>query len=370
MAQTGYDKYFKRLHGEKVETYDGDPEPGFYRLPQRTSRQEGSKITGWKAVAYFYDGLTKTIVGVIGDRDMTPNEITDLWTHVCAYPIPEQVYRDIEAGKPWPRDLIGEPKQASRTAYPSAPMSATIQGRTAHTVVVDDIPAADRVVTASDNAPPVDDLTLDQQHKQAIENAVKAPVSPITSAEEDAAAMGRKNRIAELRLAAEKAGKAIYEPMFRVYTAEQKKWSPLGALCTAKEREITTAVLLFRESERKRLLKIQQDADEAQRVIDEANVRAADRAIMRGEPEPAPTVVHAPVFDEVRPTPVMPTYGTRVIKEELKKFAEIPTPEAWAQVREHFKDNAELRMLLMKLSQAEVNAGRTVPGVQIREGLV
>lgn len=360
MGDTTYKNWKARLEGAKVLTYDGDPDVGFYRKPIRMSRQDGNKITGWEPIAYFMEG--SKLIGVVGDRDMTPNELTDLWTYVCAYPIPEEVYRDVDAGKPWPRDLIGEPKQASRTAYPD---------KLAETPVADIIPAAGRTVTASDNAPPItDDLPLDQQHKQAIENATKEPIPPVTTEEQAAAVLGRKNRAAELRLAADKAGRAIYEPIYRQYTAEQKKWSPLIAICTAFEKAANTAVLTFRESERKRLLAIQQDAERVQREADEAARRVADRAIIRGEPEPAPAVVNVPVFEDMRPAPIVPTYGTRTIKEELKKFAEIHTPEAWAQVREHFKDNAELRVLLLKLAQAEVTAGCTVPGVTIREGLV
>lgn len=367
MGDTTYKNWKARLAGATVMTHDGDPDVGFYRKPIRTSRQDGNKITGWEPVAYFMEG--SKLIGVIGDRDMTPNEITDLWTYVCAYPIPEEVYRDVDAGKPWPRDLIGEPRQASRTAYPDK--LASDLKTLAEMPVADIIPAADREVTKADNAPPITaDLPLDQQHKQAIENATKEPVPEVTCEEDVAIVTGRKNRVAELRLAADKAGKGIYEPMYRAYTTEQKKWSPLAAICTTFEKKCTAAVLTFRENERKRLLALQEEADRKQREIDEAAQRAADRAIIRGEPEPMPSVVNAPVFEEPKPAPVVPTYGTRTVKEELKKFAEIHTPEAWAQVREHFKDNAEVRMLLLKLAQAEVNAGRTVPGVTIREGLI
>lgn len=375
MGDTTYASWKARLEGAKVPTHDGDPDVGFYRKPIRTKREEGNKITGWVPVAYFMDG--KKLIGVIGDRDMTANEITDLWTYVCAYPIPEEVYRDVDAGKPWPAGLIGEPKQASRTAYPDK--LASDLKTLAEMPVADIIPAAGRTVTVADNAPPITaDLPLDQQHRQAIENATKEPVPEVTCEEDVAIVTGRKNRVAELRLAADKAGKSIYEPMYRAYTTEQKKWSPLAAICTTFEKKCAAAVLTFRENERKRLLALQEEADRKQREIDEANQRAADRAIIRGDNiDPGEeayrligTAAHNPAFEETKPAPVAPTYGTRTVKEELKKFAEIHTPEAWAQVREHFKDNAEVRALLMKLAQAEVNAGRTVLGVTIREGLI
>lgn len=367
MGDTTYKNWKARLEGATVMTHDGDPDVGFYRKPIRTSRQDGNKITGWVPVAYFMEG--NKLIGVIGDRDMTPNELTDLWTYVCAYPIPEQVYRDVDAGKPWPRDLIGEPKQASRTAYPADPSGRITSGPSDFERAQAAIPAAGREVTKNDNAI-TDDLPLDQQHRQAIENATKEAIAPVTTEEQAALVLGRKNRVAELRLAADKAGKAIYQPLYQAYTTEQKKWSPLADLCNSFEKKAGTAVLTFRENERKRLLAIQQEAEAKQREQDEANQRAADRAIMRGEPEPAPAVVNMPVFEEVKPAPIVPTYGSRTIREQVKKFAEINEARDWALVREHFKDNAEIKALLLKLAQIEVTAGRTVPGVTIREGLV
>lgn len=351
MGDKSYENWKKRLAGEKVPTHDGDPDAGFYRKPIRSSRQEGNHIIGWEPVAYFYATHEGRMVGVIGSRDMTDNEVTDLWTYCCAYPIPELVYRNVaEDGQPWPEGLIGEPKRK--------PAATNGNG----------VPAADRAVTTTDNAPPVDDRPLDQQHKDAIDAAIAAPVTPVTSDDEDALAQGRKNRIAELRLAADKAGKAIYEPIYRAYSAEQKKWAPLVKACTDVENRLQREILTYRDAKRRKAEEAQRKLEAEAMAREEANRRAADRAIARGEPEPAPAVAPAPdPVAAVKPAPVAPTYGSRTVKEKLKKFAEIVD---WDAVLRHYRDHDDMTALLLKLAQADVDAGRTVPGVTIREGLI
>jgi hypothetical protein len=167
-------------------------------------------------------------------------------------------------------------------------------------------------------------------------------------------------------LFAEKAGKAIYEPIYRTYTAEQKKWSPIVKRAETAEKSLNAAILTFRETERRRIAAEQAEADRKQREIDEANARAADRAIAQGKPEPAPTVYEsAPI---VVSSPIVATYGTRSIKEEVKVFLDQVT--SWDMLFAHFKDNGEVHALLMKLASAEIKAGRAVPGTTTREGLI
>lgn len=384
MGDQTYGNYFKRLKGEQVLTHDGDPDAGWYRMPTRTPRDEGSKITGWTRVIYWPEyGKLRGAIGVgTTERFMSANELTDLWTYVCAYPVPHDVWNAVRAGGEWPRNLIGEPKQAHRVAYPVT--QPTAEETKAFNIALERsnageeaIPAADRAVSKNDNAPP-EELPLDQQHAEAIKNAVKAPVSPITSDEQKAEATGRKNRIAELRLAADKDGKALYQPVFNEYKRIYNLYSPLVALAEAKEKEITRAVLTYDESERKRIAKQKAD-DEAKRLEDERVAREdaerlIDRAIAAGKPASEvidPGVIGttlAPVFEA--PAPIAPTYGTRTIKAALKKFAEIKTLEDQAKVYEHFKTNADVAALLLKLAQTQVTAGFDVPGVTVREGLI
>lgn len=362
-----FDRWRARLAGEKVVTYvqpDLDDE-GYYRKPitepklAANGQRNGQKrIIGWTPVAYFDD--RGQLCGAIGDRDMTADEVKDdgLWSWVVQNPISYELYCAVaERGEAWP-DLNLKMVDANNQAIP------------ADAVVEDDgriglIPAANREVSKSDNNPP-EELPPEVQHAQAIDTAIGAALTKVTSEAEAALALGSKNRIAELRLAADKAGKAVYEPMYREYKKVQAVWSPIVARGVAAEGKIQTAILTFRESERKRLAKEKAEADEKQRLIDVANEEAAQRAIAAGRPEPAPAPAPEPA-PVAQPAPIAPTYGTRKLKEELKKFAVITDD---VEVYRHFRADADLKTLLEKLTTNAIRSGATVPGATFREGLI
>lgn len=338
-------KWEARLRGEKVLTFPqpDEEDEGFYRKPitepgvNSAGQFNGKKvIVGWEPIAYYLSN--DVLCGRINDRDMSLHEIDAFWTWCVQYPISESLYRDVaEKGKPWP--TMGMP----------AP----------------EIPAADRDVAKTDNAP-IEAIPADKMHAEAIDAAICAAPTGVKSDAEASIALGSKNRIAELRLAADKAGKAIYEPMYRTYTAEQKKWSPMIAMATAKEKELNTNILTFRESERQRIAKIAEEALQEARRIDEANARAADRAIARGEPEEPPEVIEIVV--PVAPVPVVATYGTRKLKEEIHFILDAITD--YDAVYNYLKEEPKLKALLLDLAAAKVKAGLTVPGTTSRKGLI
>ena len=365
-----FNRWRARLAGEKVVTYlqpDEDDE-GYYRRPitepklAANGQRNGQKrIIGWEPVAYFID--RGKLCGVIGDRDMAINEVTDesLWSWVVRHPITEELYRAVaERDEPWPDlkqigvDLVpGDGFQIPTSNERLAP--GTLMGEI--------VPAANREVARGDNNPP--DVLPEVEHAQAIDSAIGAAITKVTTEAEAAIALGSKNRIAELRLAADKAGKAIYEPIYRDYKKVQAVWSPIVARAVAAEGKLNTAVLTFREFERQRLAKEQREADAKQKLIDEHNEKAAQLAIAAGRPEPAPVVEQpAPV---AQPAPISPTYGTRKLKEELKKFAVINDD---VEVYRHFRADADLKALLEKLATNAIRSGATVPGATFREGLI
>jgi hypothetical protein len=342
-------KWQDRLRGEKVLTYPqpDEEDEGYYRtlitetgINAKNGQRNGKTIpVMWgKPVAYYM--LGSHLIGAIGDRDMTENEVNDLWTYVCRYPISEDLYRDVaEKGKPWP-DL---PPKA-----------------------VAEVPAADRDVTTTDNAP-AEAIALDVEHATAIDNAIGAGKDlPVTTVAEAAVASGAANIIRDRRLAAEKAAKRVVDPLKVAYEDERDKW--LKSVKRAKDVEaaIRLRVSNFEIDERRRIAAEQLAALEKQREIDEANSRAADRAISRGEPE-APPEVEEVVIPQA-PERVRPTYGTYTPREKpILKFAVI---EDAAAVLNHFKLHADVIELIQKLATSEIRSGLTVPGATYREGLV
>jgi hypothetical protein len=341
---------------------------GYYRRPiteaklgpdGKTNGQK--KVVGWEPVSYFIKN--GVFGGAIGKRYMAINEVTDegLWSWVVGNPIDEDAYRAAIAGKPWP-DL---------QLVMAGPRNEVLP---ADGVLNEDgsiglIPAANRDVSKSDNAPP-EDLPLDQQHATGIDNAIAATIKTVTSEAEAAIALGSKNRLAELRLAADKAGHAIYDPLRATYEAEQKKWPAMVKRADAEEKRLNTAILTFRESERKRIAKEQLEAFEKQQAIDEANIRAADRAIAAGEPEPPPVVetVVVPMAQAPLVAPYRAPGQRAALKEEEKWF--LDEVNDYDAVYTYFKNNEILRVTLKTLATAAVRLGQTVPGTKTHKGLV
>ena len=70
----------------------------------------------------------------------------------------------------------------------------------------------------------------------------------------------------------------------------------------------------------------------------------------------------------VAANPIVPTYGTRTVKEEVKFFLDKVT--SWDMLFAHYKNNADVQALLMKLAGADIKVGRAVPGTTKREGLI
>lgn len=334
---------------------------GFYRKPvtepelNKQGKTNGrKKIIGWEPIAYFLQN--GQLVGVINNRDMTPNEMDDLWSWCVQHPIREDWYRTVsERGKPWP-DL----KSADIISHPDNGIGDDMdRAEQAH-----EIPAANRDVAKDDNAPP--DVLPEVAHATAIDNAISAAIKKVTNETEAAQALGSKNRIAELRLAADKAGKIKYEPPYAEYKRLYGEWNPPVKRAEAKEKELNTIILTFRESERRRIAKEQADAEAKQRDIDEANERAAQRSIGAGEPE-LPPIVEG-VAQPAPLAPVAPTYGTRKLKEEIHQILESVTD--FDAVYIFLKNDPKVKALLTELATAKVKAGFTVPGVVTREGLI
>jgi hypothetical protein len=375
-----YEKWQARLDGKKVETFLQPQleDAGYYRKPIKNKLPNGQwETVGWIPVALWVEGRVfgdkeqDVLCGLIGAgarmRDMTPKELGDeeLWSYIANHPISYGTYKMVaEEGKPWP-DSQAEQLQAT-------------------------IPAANREVEKTDNKP-AEELPLHVQHKQAIDSACGvAKAFKIASEKEAEQGLGIKNRLAELRLAAKRDGEAAYKPHYNEYARLYAVWNPMIGQAEAEETSLNTKLLTWRETERKRIAAEQAKtateaaaaaAIEAERVRaeQEVNERAADRAIANGDPEPPPLVT-APersmeqVAQNQAPPlaakPLTPTYGKRRLKEEEKTFLDETKAIDFDALFAYFKDTAEVQMLLKTLALAAVRAGREVPGVTTRKGLI
>ena len=339
----------------KINFSQPQPEDeGYYRKPigQKDPRGNGATIiTGWIPVAYFlYDGVLTGNIGFGADqRNMTDNEIVDeeLWSYVVSNPISYEMYQAVaENGEPWPDQPDGKNPaiiQALETEYPS--------------------PEHPRVIDRDHNQPP--QVLPEVEHAAAIDNAIGATQGlKVTTAEEAAIAAGAANVLRDRRLAAEKVAKAKVNPLKEAYDTERAKWAPPITRAKTREDEVRALVSAFEASERKRIAAEQLAALEKQREIDEANARAADRAIAAGVPEQAP-VLEEVVIPQAAPR-VTPTYGSYKPREKpILKFAVIADP---IEVCKHFIADPALLEVIQKLATNAVRANLVVPGATFREG--
>jgi hypothetical protein len=353
-----FDKWQARLEGKKVKTFlqpDAEDE-GYYRRPQMERQPNGRwKVLGYTAVAYFLDG--NDLVGIIGDRDMTPDEVTDetLWSYVSSNPISHDWFVAVaENGMEWPD------KEKWTSIVPPVRLS-------------DNQPLPNEQSGDAPAEPEKPKLERHEELAAAIRAEIERAPKTVASVEDDAKAVGAKNKLAELRLAATKEGEALYKPIHAQYQALQKRWAAVVAPAIDEEKRLNTVVLTFRQAEKKKADEAAAAiAAEAKRKADaefEANERAADRALARGEPAPDPVIAKEPSAPTPAPVPAAPTptYGKRQVKAEEKKFAVI---NDWVAVFTHFQADTELRERLEKLATTAIRAGGTVPGATYREGFI
>lgn len=352
---TTFDWYESALKGVRLDCNPNEPQTGYYR-DQRKNLQT-NEITIRPVAFYYFKG--KMFCRVSGAH-IEPEKALVLWPFVSKRPIAYDLYKSVIAGNPWPDEVSAEAKAIAASVRPSLPNTAPVE-------IADTAAPAEREIQRTDNNPP--EQLPHIAAAEIIDNAIKAAqaqFSEVTSDAQAELALGSKNRLADLRLAADKAGKAEYEPHFAKYKEAYNRWHPMVDRSSVQEKALERAVKVWREKERQRLAAEAAKAAALQAEEDERNARAADRAIAAGEPEPAPEVTQ-PQPSAPAAAPLVPTYGRRTIKEELKTFAVV---DDWALVAKHFVNNLQLQELLMKLAQAEVNAGRTPPGTHTREGLV
>lgn len=402
-----FHRWKRRLAGERVATFllpDLEDE-GYYRRPvirkltDANGKPSGRKeIIGWIPVAIFVEyvgggkdakDVLRGLIGIGSEmRNMTNDELKseEFWSWIVAHPIEYKIYKAVaEDGEPWPDSSA----ERLKVTMPAEQVSGDYEG------TEDDVrvPAAGREVARSDNSEPEKELPLDVKHRNAITSAVGVAKAFVVTSEATAAqGLGIKNRLAELRLSASRAGEAIYKPLHTAYVTEREKWLPMVNQADVEEKALNTKILTWRETERKRLaaeaVKAAAKAAEEARVAavaeaerlrleQEENERAADRAIARGEPEVPPVIAEteappvAPVVAAAStpaPAPLRPTYGTRKLKEEEKTFIDEVTD--WSALFAHFKDNEAVQVTLKTLALQAVRNGLTVPGVTTRRGLI
>lgn len=357
-----FDNWKARLAGQKVTAFvtPQAEDEGYYRKPltQKKIGADGkangqTEIIGWLPVAYFLDNMS--LICLLNNKEVSADDEA-LWSWVVSNPISYATYHAVaDDGMAWPE-----------------------------LAVVDTGPRLSENVGAVPAEKPKEPVTA-EDHKAIIAALIGSTAEAKVDADDEVNSVtGSINRLAEARLAADKAGQKLYKPPFETYKQLFAVWTPMVKDAETEEKRLARLVLVYRESVRKReaeeaavaekaRLETVRLAEIASREEEERNQRAADRAIATGEEPPPPEVTEealpAPVAEVAAPPPrtVVPTHGKRRVKEQEQTFVEITDID---EVFAYFSATAEVHAVLHTLALAATRAGRVVPGTTSRKGLV
>jgi hypothetical protein len=298
-----YEFWRRRMAGEVVPIYDGEPQAGFYRLRKRDGE--------WQPVAYWFAN-DRTLRCRIAGADVSEQIANERWPWASKTPITHEVYKAVIAGSPWPDQHEGAIRDRANTAgMPDDNSFDALKDR-------------------------IEDLARDAD---ALVNAGAATDQASADRASDLA-----NRLAELQKKADGARVAEKKPHDEAAKAVQSKWLPILSAADIYKRLKSAVITPFLVAE-----------DQKRREVEAAARKVAEEAARAGQP------VIAPVE---RAAPKAGAGGRRSVALRSVKVVTITDRAA---VLEFFKENSLITDLLHQMASRATTAGVTVPGVTVTE---
>jgi len=306
-----YTFYFAQLDaqankGQPPETTPGTPHAGFYRLRRRIMIDNPNPRPGesrknpkviFEPVAIWKDlDSGEWCCAKPGFCPTKQDEIDDLFSRVCRDAVPEDVYRAVVAGTPWP-DEVAERAPAERIGPTETQTAMYGQGKAADaptTTVAGSEPGNDRA-TIGDNSGAAAPAQIMAERiadvNQQVADWLKSIGGKITTDEQADRAANFAALLGELEKEAEALHKVEKAPWLEGGRTVDAAWKPLiDKAATSKgrvKREYVTPYLV----EKQRRLDAEAKA-ERERI-------AAERA--KAEQEAAAAGVEPPVVDNLPP---------------------------------------------------------------------
>lgn len=316
--------YTNALKGERGPISADEPQPGFYEN-RRKDRQTGK--VNRDLFAYWHDSNDGSLRCHRNGRDMDELDAIEAWPFASKRPIPEQTYRDVLAGKPWPDD----DKAVSETAEDTE--------KTAAEKLRDEIIAA----------------------KKGVTDYVK-----IESDEQAGRGQSLRSLLTTLAGKLDKERETLVRPHVDAQRDINGAWNPTIKDAKDQANVIKRALEKWEDDKRE----AQREAARlAQKAADEENARrAAIHQQKSDDAGSAPMVrfVELPEVQSNMPAPSAKISGGSGRAANVSTYyeAEIVDQDA---VYQHFKTDAALKNLLLQLAQNATNAGIVVPGVTTHE---
>jgi hypothetical protein len=315
--------------GKTLPVHDGDAQQGYYRAKNRDK--------GFDPVAIFYPEGSEQLVAYRAGREVRAE---DIWSWCCRYPVSYEAYNAALEGKGWPDD---DKVVAAQLATPAT------------------APAAEP--TVGDNSGDVDEATT---LKDQIENALAGmkayeKISDDKTAEK---ALSLRNRLNELSRDADKIRTREKEPHLEAGKAVDSKWQPLVKKAKAGADQVRDAMSAWETVKLQRRREEERKQQEAARAAEEAR-RAAEPAT--GEQHGEAAVLEAPKVDvqpDAAPSTIRGSYG-KAASVSAKTVVDEVTD--WQALAVYMSSHKEAQTLLLQLAQRAIDAGRSVPGITIKE---
>jgi hypothetical protein len=295
--------WLRRLKGERVIAYDGDPDYGFYRIKRGNT---------FVPVFYWYDEDDNyTLVCEISGRRVDDLRARETWKWALEDPITEEVYDAVMRGEPWP----------------------------------------DVGPTDSNNGPDDDSfdsltIAIEKLAKEAEE--LMANGAATEKAVADLAA-NKSDKLSKLWKRADAAREAEKAPHWQACKDVEAKWKPLLNLAELYKRlkAIVLDPYLIAEKRKREAAerKAREEAEAAARTGNEEAIKAAQEKVQH--------------ITDKRTT--AGSIGRSVGLRTFTKFA----IDDRAQVLKFFEDREEITDALQKLGEKATKAGIAVPGGKV-----
>jgi hypothetical protein len=345
------------LSGPIGPVHDNDPQPGYYR----TKRRGGGKA---QPVAIWHDG--ERLRAIRDGIDVDPSTI---WTWCCMHPIPYETYVAVaERGEPWPEDVpeIGASGVSRRVPTIAAEEPASGQRRDAERVVAED--------------PETPDVVGVRDHASAIAAAIEADhgtghgTNGLVGIGHNSAGAGDEpvGRVEELRCTISALWHNASDWMTLIGTISTQVEADRAANFAERFGALERVAEDERTSEKRPIL-------EQGRAIDakwKPTIGAADDAkrAMKKVLEPYLIAQTQRIRDEVGYGELVESVkaGTNGRKVSLRRVRRIHIRDSNAFIA-HYRRDARLfadeavQKVLLKLAEADLAAGKRVPGTEIIE---
>lgn len=304
----------------ELAIHEGHPQAGYYRSRNRDKT--------FDPVAIYQPEGSDTMVALRGNREVDPDAV---WTWCCRYPVTYEAYIAAVDGKGWPDD---------------------------------DATVADQVATVGDNSGDVSEVeTLKDQIDNALAGVDK--YASITDDETASKALSLRNRLNELSGEADKKREAEKRPHLDAGKKVDATWQPLVKGAKAGADKVRDAIAKWETAKLAEQRKREREEEAARIAAEQARIatQKAEDAGLQPAATNVPEPPAAPASDACS-AKITATYGKAASVTAVMVLDEVTD---WAALSAYMLNHPEMRELLMKLAQRAIAAGRTVPGVTVKE---